>query len=199
MAVASDLPALETQAEYRAAQQLGPATRRPAQERQLRRSRADRQPEPDPARARPRSRPNIKNAVIAIEDRRFYEHKGVDYQGIARALWQDMLPPARRAGRLDDHPAVREERAVRPGQPLGLPEAARGGARLPPRAQVVEGEDPHPVPEHRLLRQRRLRRRVGRAHLLRRRTPSPDGDAADCAGDRWPSTSARRGGAARRA
>ncbi|HEX8066406.1 MAG TPA: transglycosylase domain-containing protein [Thermoleophilaceae bacterium] len=34
--------------------------------------------------------PNLKNAVIAIEDRRFYSHKGVDYTGIARALWQDV-------------------------------------------------------------------------------------------------------------
>jgi penicillin-binding protein 1A len=35
--------------------------------------------------------PNIKNAVIAIEDRRFYHHNGVDYRGIARALEQDIL------------------------------------------------------------------------------------------------------------
>jgi penicillin-binding protein 1A len=35
--------------------------------------------------------PNIKNAVIAIEDRRFYSHKGVDYTGIARAFVQDVL------------------------------------------------------------------------------------------------------------
>jgi penicillin-binding protein 1A len=35
--------------------------------------------------------PNVKNAVIAIEDRRFYGHKGVDYPGIARALVQDVL------------------------------------------------------------------------------------------------------------
>src|SRR5215211_8192924 len=35
--------------------------------------------------------PNVKNAVIAIEDRRFYGHKGVDYAGIARALVQDVL------------------------------------------------------------------------------------------------------------
>ncbi len=34
--------------------------------------------------------PNIKNAVIAIEDRRFYEHKGVDLKGIARAVWSDV-------------------------------------------------------------------------------------------------------------
>jgi penicillin-binding protein 1A len=35
--------------------------------------------------------PNVKNAVIAIEDRRFYSHKGVDYAGIARAFGQDVL------------------------------------------------------------------------------------------------------------
>ena len=75
-------------------------------------------------------------------------------------------------GRLDDHPAVRQERARGAGQPHGLPEAARGGARLPPDAQVVEGQDPHRVPELDLLRQRRLRHRVGRARLLRRR-PEP--------------------------
>jgi penicillin-binding protein 1A len=34
--------------------------------------------------------PTLKNAVIAIEDRRFYGHEGVDYKGIARALWQDI-------------------------------------------------------------------------------------------------------------
>jgi penicillin-binding protein 1A len=35
--------------------------------------------------------PNVKNAVIAIEDRRFYGHKGVDYSSIARAFVQDVL------------------------------------------------------------------------------------------------------------
>jgi penicillin-binding protein 1A len=35
--------------------------------------------------------PNVKNAVIAIEDRRFYGHKGVDYAGIGRAFVQDVL------------------------------------------------------------------------------------------------------------
>ena len=29
--------------------------------------------------------------MISIEDRRFYSHEGVDYTGIARALWQDIL------------------------------------------------------------------------------------------------------------
>jgi penicillin-binding protein 1A len=35
--------------------------------------------------------PNVKNAVVAIEDSRFYEHDGVDFQGIGRALVKDIL------------------------------------------------------------------------------------------------------------
>jgi penicillin-binding protein 1A len=35
--------------------------------------------------------PNVKNAVVAVEDARFYEHDGVDFQGIGRALVQDVL------------------------------------------------------------------------------------------------------------
>ena len=33
---------------------------------------------------------NLKNAFIAIEDERFYEHDGVDFKGILRALWTDI-------------------------------------------------------------------------------------------------------------
>jgi penicillin-binding protein 1A len=35
--------------------------------------------------------PNVKNAVVSIEDARFYEHDGVDFQGIGRALVKDIL------------------------------------------------------------------------------------------------------------
>jgi penicillin-binding protein 1A len=45
---------------------------------------------------------NVKRAVIAIEDERFYQHKGVDYQGIARAVWAD----------------VRQQRAVQGGSTI---------------------------------------------------------------------------------
>ena len=34
--------------------------------------------------------PLIKQAIVAIEDKRFYEHRGVDVHGIARALWSDL-------------------------------------------------------------------------------------------------------------
>ncbi len=33
---------------------------------------------------------NVINATIAIEDHRFYEHNGVDFQGIARAAWANV-------------------------------------------------------------------------------------------------------------
>ncbi len=79
--------------------------------------------------------------------------------------------PERPAGRLDDHRAVRQERARSAGQPDRPREVPRGGARLPARAALEQGQDPHRVPEHDLLRRGRLRDRGGGAHLLRRRPP----------------------------
>ncbi len=34
--------------------------------------------------------PVMKQAIVAIEDRRFFEHRGVDVRGIVRAVWQDL-------------------------------------------------------------------------------------------------------------
>jgi penicillin-binding protein 1A len=34
--------------------------------------------------------PTMKQAIVAVEDRRFWEHKGVDLQGMARAVWADL-------------------------------------------------------------------------------------------------------------
>ena len=34
--------------------------------------------------------PVMKQAIVAVEDRRFWEHKGVDVQGMARAVWADI-------------------------------------------------------------------------------------------------------------
>jgi penicillin-binding protein 1A len=86
MAVASDLPQLETKAEYKRAKNSVVF--------------ADAKGDRELAKLTGNQNrilvssgqisPNIKNAVIAIEDRRFYEHEGVDYQGIARAVLQDL-------------------------------------------------------------------------------------------------------------
>ena len=42
--------------------------------------------------------PVMKEAVVAIEDQRFYEHSGVDFQGIARAVWQDVTSGSAQQG-----------------------------------------------------------------------------------------------------
>jgi penicillin-binding protein 1A len=42
--------------------------------------------------------PNIKNAVVSIEDSRFYEHDGVDFRGIARALVSDVVSGSAQQG-----------------------------------------------------------------------------------------------------
>ena len=57
--------------------------------------------------------PRIKQAIVAIEDKRFYEHHGIDVRGIVRARLGRRHQPGRRPGRLDDHAAVREERDQR--------------------------------------------------------------------------------------
>ena len=40
----------------------------------------------------------LKNAVIAAEDERFYEHPGIDYVGVMRAAWTNLVAGGRRQG-----------------------------------------------------------------------------------------------------
>jgi len=83
MAVASELPALDNQAEFRAAQNsvLLAGDRQIAKVTGNKNRILLREGEVSPM---------IENAVIAIEDRRFFEHDGIDARGIARALWADV-------------------------------------------------------------------------------------------------------------
>src|SRR4051794_1262007 len=87
MAVASDLPALENRQEYRAAKN---SVLEAADGGHTELARLTGNNNRILLTASQIS-PNIKNAVIAIEDRRFYHHNGVDYKGIGRALLQDIL------------------------------------------------------------------------------------------------------------
>ena len=34
--------------------------------------------------------PIMKQAIVAVEDKRFFEHNGVDMRGIVRAAWEDI-------------------------------------------------------------------------------------------------------------
>ena len=126
--------------------------------------------------------PVMKQAIVAIEDKRFFEHRGVDVRGIVRAVWQDVRnKKVVQGGSTITQQFVKN--AYADEQAHDQPQAEGGGARLAARAGVVEGQDPHRLPEHDLLRERRLRDRAGRAGLLRARRVEAD---------------ARRGGAPRR-
>jgi penicillin-binding protein 1A len=85
MAVASDLPDLENRREYqdarnsvlvdRQGRELGVLTNN---ERRVLVSYGE-------------ISPSMRSAVIAIEDRRFYDNSGIDLRGIGRALFQDVI------------------------------------------------------------------------------------------------------------
>ncbi|MBA3420762.1 MAG: transglycosylase domain-containing protein [Thermoleophilaceae bacterium] len=83
MAVASELPALDNQAEFRAAQNSSLF----AGQRQVAKLTGNKN---RILRGEGEVSPMIENAVIAVEDRRFFEHDGIDARGIARALWADV-------------------------------------------------------------------------------------------------------------
>lgn len=57
----------------------------------------------------------MRQAVVAREDRRFFQHHGVDVQGVMRAFVQTFIKKGSMPGRFLAHPAVREERAVHAG------------------------------------------------------------------------------------
>ena len=53
--------------------------------------------------------PWLKHAIVAVEDKRFYEHRGVDLRGHPAGRLGGHHEPRHGAGRLDDHAAVRQE------------------------------------------------------------------------------------------
>ncbi|MEX1218766.1 MAG: transglycosylase domain-containing protein [Solirubrobacterales bacterium] len=42
--------------------------------------------------------PNMKNAAVSIEDSRFYEHRGLDFRGLGRAMLQNILSASAKEG-----------------------------------------------------------------------------------------------------
>ena len=134
--------------------------------------------------------PVMKHAIIAIEDKRFYTNDGVDLRGIGRALYQDVVAQkAVQGGSTIAQQFVKNSLAAQDRRDA-VREAARGRDGLPHHAQVDQGQDPAQLPQHDLLRQRRLRHRVRRAHLLR--PPAPGLRAATAGAPAPPSSSPTR-------
>ncbi len=110
--------------------------------------------------------PYIPMAVIAIEDRRFYSHVGVDPIGLARAVFNNLTQRPLLAGRLDADPAARQEPVPQARAHAGA-QGAGGAAGAVAGAQAQQGPDPRNVPEPGLFRLGLLRRRGGVAPLFR--------------------------------
>ena len=122
----------------------------------------------------------VRDAVIAIEDQRFYDHSGAGHARAAPSRVHRRHHRGGRRGWLDDHPAAREE-ALRRGRADRRAQDPRGVPRVEARTEPQQGPDPDAVPEHRVLRQRRLRDPGRVRDLLRHRAaravPVAGGDA----------------------
>ena len=114
--------------------------------------------------------PYLPKAFVAIEDRRFYDHFGIDPIGIARAVFRNLTIAAACPGRLDADPAARQEPLPDPGAHR-LAQDPGGDPGALARAQLLQGPDPRALSQPRLFRRRRLRRRGGGAALLRQVGP----------------------------
>ena len=108
----------------------------------------------------------VPKAFIAIEDRRFYSHHGVDPWGIMRAVIKDVVRRGASQGastitqQLAKNLFLTQERTVsRKLQEVAL--------ALLARAQVHQGRDPRTLSQPRLFRFRRLRRGSRRPALFR--------------------------------
>ena len=114
-----------------------------------------------------RMSPHLRKAILAIEDQRFAEHRGVDLVRIAAAAWTDLRRGAARAGRQHHHAAAGAAGLPRPRKD-DRPETQRGGAGHTHRAHVLERRDPRAVPEQGVFRRWASWSGGRRARLLRK-------------------------------
>ena len=69
--------------------------------------------------------PHLRRAVVAVEDRRFYLHPGVDPVGLGRALWVDI----RQGEAAQGGSTLTQQLARTLSSPTAAPWAARSGRR----------------------------------------------------------------------
>ena len=93
----------------------------------------------------------LKDAVVSAEDKHFYDHGGVDVGAHGPGARRRLAERRGRAGRLDDHAAVREER-VHERRTHDRAQDPRGDPRQPARSPARQGHDPVSLPVDDLLR-----------------------------------------------
>ena len=134
--------------------------------------------EPHPRSTRTEIAPIMQQAIVAIEDKRFYEHRGVDLRGIGRAVWADVSSKGVVQGgstitqQFVKNSCVTSKRTIS----RKLKEAALAWQL---EQRWTKDADPHRLPEHDLLRERRVRHPARGADVLQhdgvaaRRSPRP--------------------------
>ena len=101
----------------------------------------------------------MKDATVAIEDERFYQHKGVDFEGVVRAALKNASSGKTLQG--GSTLTMQLIRTLYTGstredvQAQGARGEARRGARERPLGPPGQGVDPHEVPQLRALRDQR--------------------------------------------
>jgi penicillin-binding protein 1A len=112
--------------------------------------------------------PGLRDAVIAIEDHRFYNHRGVDLEAIGQAVGENITNLSIRQGGLTITQQLIKNTYIAQEQPQ-IPSLARKmtEASLAVRGAAHQRGDSRTVPEHCVLRGERLRGRGRGPHLLR--------------------------------
>ena len=134
--------------------------------------------------------PVMRQAIVAIEDSRFYEHGGIDLRGTVRALVNNQSGKDVQGGSTLTQQYVKQvllETAAEHPDPKKRAAAQKAATAqsytrklrelryaVALEEQVHQAADPRALPQHRLLRRRRVRRRGGRPALLQHPCPRPD-------------------------
>ncbi len=121
--------------------------------------------------------PAMKAAIVAVEDRRFYQHQGVDWQGTIRAVVANSASGdvVQGASTLTQQyvknyllyvEAQTEAERLKATEQTPARKLREARIALQMERSLSQGGHPRPLPEHRVLGQRRLRGRP------RRRAPT---------------------------
>jgi hypothetical protein len=122
----------------------------------------------------------IQKAFVAAEDKRFFQHKGVDERGVIRAFVGNFASPGRPQGGSTITQQVAKNLLV--GDDVTTTEDARDDRRGAHRAHPVEIRDPRALSQLDLPRPRLLGHRDGGAELLREAGEEPDAPGGRASG-----------------